>query len=158
VNYYELMVIFSSTLTEDEEKQQVLQVEELLKHEKANMHHIDHWGKRKLAYTIHKQRQGYYEWFYFELDANRIAEVERKLKMAEPILRFMVLRMEKSQIQNLQKDLERRKQASAPEPVAEAATTLEAPAAEEAQSPITAVSGEEVETAATETTDTTQES
>lgn len=157
MNHYELMIIFSSTLSEEEEKQQVLQVEELLKHEKATIHHIEHWGKRKLAYAIQKQRQGYYEWFYFELEANRIAEVERKLKMSETILRFMVLRMEKSQIQNLQKDMERRKQASAPEAVVEAVEAPETPGTE-AQNPLTAVSGEDVEAPVAETTDTTQES
>ena len=157
MNHYELMVIFSSALSDEEQKQQVLQVEELLKHENATIHHIEHWGKRKLAYTIRKQRQGYYEWFYFELEANRIAEVERKLKMSESILRFMVLRMEKSQIQNLQKDLERRKQAAAPEAVAEAVAAPEMPPTE-AQSPLTAVSGEEIEAPAAETTDTTKES
>ncbi len=132
MNHYELMVIFSSTLTEDEEKAQLQQVEEIVKHEKASILFVDHWGKRKLAYVIKKQRQGYYEWIYFEGSAAGIAEIDRKLKMSETILRFMILKMEKIQVQNLHKDIERRaaRQAQAeipaPEPVA-AANPVEEP-------------------------------
>ena len=111
VNFYELMVILSPNLTEEEWKQQVHQIEELLKHEKATIHLVDHWGKRKLAYPVRKQRQGFYEWFYFETEPGRITEVDRKLKMAEQVLRFMTLRMEKVQVQNLHKEVARRKEA-----------------------------------------------
>lgn len=134
MNYYELMVIFSSALNEEEEKNQSLQVEELLKREQATIHLMDHWGKRKLAYAVKKQRQGYYEWYYFELDPSRISEVDRKLKMSETVLRFMALRMEKIQIQNLHKETARRAEAAqaqpelpAPEPVAPAEKTETAP-------------------------------
>lgn len=122
MSYYELLVIFSTTLTEEEEKAQTSQIEELIRHEKGTIHLVDHWGKRKLAYTIKKQRQGYYEWFYFELDPSRIAEIDRKLKMSETILRFLTFRMEKIQIQNLNREIARRKElaqpAAPPEPVA----------------------------------------
>jgi small subunit ribosomal protein S6 len=129
------MVIFTPALTEEEEKQQVLQVEELLKHEKGTIHFVDHWGKRKLAYSVKRQRQGYYEWFYFETEPGRIAEIDRKLKMSESILRFMTLSMEKAQVKNLQNEIARRKDAgaagvSAPS-VAESVTQTEPVAAEE---------------------------
>jgi small subunit ribosomal protein S6 len=124
VSYYELLVIFSTNLSEEEEKTQTSQIEDLIKHEKGTIHLVEHWGKRKLAYTIKKQRQGYYEWFYFELEPSRTAEIDRKLKMSETILRFLIFKMEKIQIQNLQRELARRAEAAAPpaqpEPVAAA--------------------------------------
>jgi small subunit ribosomal protein S6 len=110
VNFYELMLIFSPALTEEEEKEQLNQIEETLKKERATIHLMDHWGKRKLAYPVKKQRQGYYEWIYVEGEPGRIAEVDRKLKMVEPLLRFMILKMEKIQIGNLQKEVARRSQ------------------------------------------------
>ena len=113
MSYYELLVIFSTNLSEEEEKTQTSQTEDLIKHEKGTIHLVEHWGKRKLAYTIKKQRQGYYEWFYFELDPSRIAEIDRKLKMSETILRFLIFKMEKIQIQNLQRELARRAEAAA---------------------------------------------
>ncbi len=148
MNHYELMVIYSPNLTEDEQRQQFQQVEELLKHENARINLVDHWGKRKLAYLVKKQRQGIYDWFYFELDPSRISEIDRKLKMSEVILRFMIIKMEKLQVQNLNRELQRRtesaqqQQQQAEQPVAPAepaaapvvaAEPAAAPVAEEAQ-------------------------
>jgi small subunit ribosomal protein S6 len=124
------MVIYSPNLTEDEQRQQFTQVEEILKHENARMFWIDHWGKRKLAYPVKKQRQGFYDWIYFELDPSRIHEVDRKLKMSEVILRFMILKMEKIQVQNLLRDIERKNQAAQPQPEAAPAPAAPAPVAE----------------------------
>ncbi len=147
MNHYELMVIYSPNLTEDEQRQQFQQVEELLKHENARINWVDHWGKRKLAYLVKKQRQGIYDWFYFELDPSRVAEIDRKLKMAEVILRFMITKMEKLQVQNLNREIQRRtesaqqqqqQQQQAEQPVAPVAPVASAepaaaPVAEEAQ-------------------------
>ncbi|MCI0616110.1 30S ribosomal protein S6 [bacterium] len=138
MNHYELMVIYSPNLTEDEQRQQFQQVEELLKHENARINLVDHWGKRKLAYLVKKQRQGIYDWFYFELDPSRIAEIDRKLKMSEVILRFMIIKMEKLQVQNLNREIQRRtesaqqQQQQAEQPVAPAEPAA-APVAEETQ-------------------------
>ncbi len=149
MNHYELMVIYSPNLTEDEQRQQFHQVEELLKHENARISWVDHWGKRKLAYLVKKQRQGIYDWFYFELDPSRVAEIDRKLKMAEVILRFMITKMEKLQVQNLNREIQRRtesaqqqqqqqqQQAEQPvEPVATAAPAAPVASAEPAAAPV----------------------
>jgi small subunit ribosomal protein S6 len=147
VSYYELLVIFSTNLSEEDEKTQTSQTEDLLRHEKGTIHLVEHWGKRKLAYTIKKQRQGYYEWFYFELEPGRIAEIDRKLKMSETILRFLIFKMEKIQIQNLNRELARRAEAAAPVASPEPATlepaTLE-PASPEPASPEPEVAAEPV--------------
>ena len=133
MSYYELLVIFSTTLTDEEEKAQTLQIEELIRHEKGSIHLVDHWGKRKLAYSIKKQRQGYYEWFYFELDPARIAEIDRKLKMSETILRFLTFRMEKIQIQNLNREIARRNESAQAAVQPEPAVAAAKPASEEPQ-------------------------
>jgi small subunit ribosomal protein S6 len=133
VSYYELLAIFSANLTDEEEKAQASQIEELIKHEKGTIHLVDHWGKRKLAYTIKKQRQGYYEWVYFELEPGRISEIDRKLKMSETLLRFLIFKMEKIQIQNLNREIARRNEIAQPIPQPEPAAATE-PVTEETQS------------------------
>ena len=150
MNHYELMVIYSPNLTEDEQRQQYSQVEELLKHENARINLVDHWGKRKLAYLVKKQRQGIYDWFYFELDPSRISEIDRKLKMSEVILRFMIIKMEKLQVQNLNREIQRRQEPAVqpqPEQPVASAEPVAAPVAEEPQ----------VEAAATQAEETTAE-
>jgi small subunit ribosomal protein S6 len=142
VNYYEMMVLFSSNLTDEEEKEQSRQVEELITHENGTIHLLDHWGKRKLAYVIHKQRQGFYEWYYFEMEPGRVSEVDRKLKQSETILRFMILKMEKIQIGNLQREIIRRNEAAQAPPPAE--TVAPATQAETVDEPVTAPESEPV--------------
>jgi small subunit ribosomal protein S6 len=151
VNYYEMMVLFSSNLSDEEVRDQSLQVEELLKAQKANIHLVDRWGKRKLAYAIKKQRQGYYDWFYYEMDPLRVAEVDRKLKMSETILRFMILKMEKIQVEQLHKEVIRRAEVSRQQAEAAAAAAAapppEEPEVAEALQPGAAAEPEAVPTA-----------
>ena len=135
MNYYEMMVIFSSNLSDEEVRDQSFQIEELLRAQKANIHMVDHWGKRKLAYTIKKQRQGYYDWFYMEMDASRVTEVDRKLKQSETILRFMTLKMEKVQVETLHKEVARRAELSQQQAEAAAAAAAAPPAPVEGELP-----------------------
>jgi small subunit ribosomal protein S6 len=161
VSYYELLVIFSTNLTEEEEKTQASQIEELIQNEKGTIHLLDHWGKRKLAYPIKKQRQGVYEWYYFELDPARIAEIDRKLKMSETILRFLVFKMEKIQIQNLHREITRRNERAAvpqPEPEARTEETAASPAETAMESePAESATQEEVTETAVEEKEPAQE-
>jgi small subunit ribosomal protein S6 len=152
VNYYELMVIFSSTLTDEEEKAQTQQVEELLRSQNGNIILVDHWGKRKLAYAIKRQRQGFYEWFYFEVEPGKIAEIDRKLKMSEQVLRFMILRMEKIQTQNMFKEAARRQEALQAPPVSAPATEPQPTASESHQEPEAEPAAPTVEEEQAETT------
>jgi hypothetical protein len=48
-----------------------------------------------------------------ELDPSRTAEIDRKLKMSETILRFLIFKMEKIQIQNLHREITRRQENAA---------------------------------------------
>jgi small subunit ribosomal protein S6 len=52
----------------------------------------DRWGRRKLAYEIDKQREGYYAIMNIELDTVGLPELERNLKLANSILRYLIVR------------------------------------------------------------------
>lgn len=51
---------------------------------------VDRWGKRRLAYDIQKQTDGYYYILDLEMPAEAGAIVERDLRLSEQILRFMI--------------------------------------------------------------------
>jgi small subunit ribosomal protein S6 len=51
---------------------------------------VDLWGKKKLAYTIRKQTEGQYVILKMEIDPNVCSVLERNLKLAEPVLRYMI--------------------------------------------------------------------
>ena len=54
---------------------------------------IDRWGRRKLAYEIDKQRDGYYVCMYADIDAKNLPELERNLKLSNDVLRYLLIRL-----------------------------------------------------------------
>jgi small subunit ribosomal protein S6 len=53
---------------------------------------IDRWGRRKLAYEIDKQRDGYYVCMSADIDPKNLPELERNLRLAPSILRYLIIR------------------------------------------------------------------
>ncbi len=56
---------------------------------------IDRWGRRKLAYEINKQRDGYYVLMEADIDPANLPELERNLKISNAILRYLIILSEK---------------------------------------------------------------
>ena len=52
---------------------------------------VDRWGRRRLAYQIARQSEGYYAVVEFTADPSVIVEVERSLQLADEVLRFKVV-------------------------------------------------------------------
>lgn len=51
----------------------------------------ENWGKRKLAYPINKTDVGIYVLWYFNAPKNKIASIEKDLRINEEVMRFMLL-------------------------------------------------------------------
>jgi small subunit ribosomal protein S6 len=51
---------------------------------------IDRWGKRKLAYPINKQSDGYYYILTVDLPPQAGAAIEQDLRLTEPIMRYLL--------------------------------------------------------------------
>jgi small subunit ribosomal protein S6 len=52
---------------------------------------VDVWGRRKLAYSVRKQREGQYVQINTVMPAAFSVEMERNIRFLEPIMRFSVL-------------------------------------------------------------------
>ena len=52
---------------------------------------IQKWGKKRLAYDIKKRREGHYVYFRAQAPASAVAELERHLKIAEPVLKYITV-------------------------------------------------------------------
>jgi small subunit ribosomal protein S6 len=55
---------------------------------------VDLWGKRKLAYSIRKQKEGQYVLFKTQMDPTFGATLERNLRFLEPVMRFLLVSVE----------------------------------------------------------------
>lgn len=53
---------------------------------------IDRWGRRKLAYEITKQREGYYVMMDAQIEPKGLSELERNLNLSPNLLRYLVIR------------------------------------------------------------------
>jgi small subunit ribosomal protein S6 len=108
-------------------------------------------GRRKLAYTVRKFNDGFYILLTIEANGAVVAELERRLRVTEPVIKFITVRMDEEEkrlakVRALRSTRVKRSAqpvhspvAAAPAPVAQAAVTEPvAPAA---------VAAEEVETA-----------
>ena len=90
---YEAVVVFSLKNGEEAVKTLVAKFSDLIK-EHAELVDVDEWGKRKLAYLINKEAEGYYVLFEFESTAEFPAELDRKFRINEDVIRSMIIKKE----------------------------------------------------------------
>lgn len=55
---------------------------------------VDEWGRRPLAYLIQKQNFGYYVHVRYDATGDAIAEMERILRITDPVMKFLTIRLE----------------------------------------------------------------
>lgn len=53
---------------------------------------IDRWGRRKMAYEIDKQREGFYVLFEAKIEPKALGEIERNLNLSPYVLRYLFVR------------------------------------------------------------------
>ncbi|MDE5648543.1 MAG: 30S ribosomal protein S6 [Oscillospiraceae bacterium] len=86
---YEAMVVFSISGGEDNVKGLVEKFKTLIENN-GTVEEINEWGKRKLAYEIDDQTEGYYVLYTFESKPDFPAEFERVLKITDGVMRSMI--------------------------------------------------------------------
>jgi len=91
---YELIAIIDAKLDEEATAAVIAKYEDLLKNDGAEIVKIDKWGKRKLAYEINKHREGFYVLYDFKAKPETVAELERLMKIADNIIRYLVVRQD----------------------------------------------------------------
>lgn len=91
---YEALYIVHPEVTGEELTALTDKFQKVLTDLKAEIHQLDNWGMRKLAYPIKKLEQGCYVQTLFRADPQIIREFERRLRLDEKILRFLTVRFE----------------------------------------------------------------
>ena len=90
---YETIMIFSTTLEEDALKATMEKFTNLIA-ANGTIDSVDEWGKRRLAYPINDELDGYYVLVHFTSEPTFPAELERIYHITEGVLRTMVVSME----------------------------------------------------------------
>ena len=87
---YEAMVVISTKQEEETVKGLVERFKGLIE-ENGTLVSVEEWGKKRLAYMINKETEGYYVLFTFECEAAFPAELDRVFKITEGLLRTMII-------------------------------------------------------------------
>lgn len=87
---YEAIIVFSLKKTEDEIKALTEKFADLIK-ANGTLTNTDEWGKRKLAYEINYEGEGYYVLYKFESKPDFPMELERIINITDGVLRSIVV-------------------------------------------------------------------
>jgi len=90
-NSYETVVVFSTKSGEEGIKSLVQKFKDLIE-KNAVLDGFDEWGKRKLAYEINKETEGYYVLFNFTSSTDFPRELDRIYKITDGILRSLIIK------------------------------------------------------------------
>jgi small subunit ribosomal protein S6 len=89
---YELMIVVHPDKVEDDAASLIESIGDWVKGLNGEVSQVDNWGRRRLAYPIQHQREGLYFLFHLVLNPDTIAELERSLRLSEPIIRHLIVR------------------------------------------------------------------
>ncbi len=89
---YENLVIVKPTLTAEEIQATLSTVEEVITSNGGEIAATSPMGMRKLAYPINKNERGYFYVIYYSIAPAAIAEIERRFRINEDLLRFVTIK------------------------------------------------------------------
>ena len=92
MNKYELALVLSTKLDDEAKQAEFNKVTELLARFGGTVEKVDDWGKRRLAYEIKKETEGFYSFITFDAEPAAPAEIESRLRIMENILRYLIIR------------------------------------------------------------------
>jgi small subunit ribosomal protein S6 len=92
---YETIYIVQPDLGEEDIKALSEKVQEVITGMKGDCRRLEDWGSRKLAYPVKKQTRGRYFYLNFEGDPALIAELERRLRLDDRVLRYQSVKLDK---------------------------------------------------------------
>jgi len=90
---YETLYILRPSLSEPEANKLKEKIEGIIKKHEGKLVAWDDWGRRKLAYPIAKETRGRYMYLAYTSNNTGVAEVERNLKLAEAVIRYMSVKL-----------------------------------------------------------------
>ncbi|CAH2030955.1 30S ribosomal protein S6 [Trichlorobacter ammonificans] len=86
---YETIFILQPDLADDDIKTITGKAQDVIAAYNGALHRLDDWGARKLAYPIRKFPRGRYFYLRFDGGAELVAELERRLRLDEKVLRYL---------------------------------------------------------------------
>ena len=91
---YEVVFVAAPTVTTEELDAFIGLAQSVVETRNGKVVKVDNWGKKPLAYKIKKFRDGFYVVLTLETDGAAIAELERRFRVTDFIIRFLSVRID----------------------------------------------------------------
>jgi small subunit ribosomal protein S6 len=88
---YELIFIVHPDLDDDALNEVIDRVSSWVSDEDGEITNTELWGKRKLAYPIRKQPEGFYVVIQIKMTMTADSQLERNLSILEPVMRYSII-------------------------------------------------------------------
>jgi small subunit ribosomal protein S6 len=131
---YEVMYIIRPDLTEEDLDKLISTMEHNVETAGGTLKNTERMGKRRLAYYVRTFNEGFYVLMNIEGEGHVVAEIERRLRVSEPVIKFITVRKDEldKKLHKIQQLRASRVKRSTQAPPQEAMSSMEAPAASEA--------------------------
>jgi len=88
---YETLMVLNPEIPEAQTRETIDRAKRLIEGMGGSVNQMQEWGMRELAYSIKKFSRGYYVIADYTANPDVVRELERTLKIADEILRFMTV-------------------------------------------------------------------
>ncbi len=91
---YETIFISPPSLTEDGLEKVIAEVQETLASKGGEVVRIERWGRKRLAYPIAKQFEGWYVLMHVKGPGDAVQEAERRMRISENVMKYLTVRLD----------------------------------------------------------------
>ena len=91
---YELIFIVRTDVPEEDVEKLVTQMQGVVTGAGGKIEKAEKMGRRRLAYRVHRQKEGLYVLLVFEGSGDTVKELERRLKVTDTVIKFLTVRMD----------------------------------------------------------------
>jgi small subunit ribosomal protein S6 len=91
---YEIMFIVRPDVADEEVDKLVTLMEGVATGAGGQVEKVEKLGRRRLAYRVQKQREGFYVLFKLQGDGDMVKEFERRLKVTDTVIKYLSVRMD----------------------------------------------------------------
>lgn len=96
MNKYELAVVVSAKLEDEERAATIEKVKEYISRFGGTVTNVDEWGKKRLAYEILKMKEAFYYFIQFEAESTAPAEIESRIRIMDNVIRYLCVRQDEA--------------------------------------------------------------
>ena len=96
MNKYELAVVVSAKIEDDERAAVVDKCKALIERFGGTITNVDDWGKKRLAYEVQKMREAFYYFIQFDAEPTRPHRNRNRVRIMDNVVRFLVVKQDEA--------------------------------------------------------------